>query len=314
MMYKPAIMDTNYLSTMLPHGLLQPNINHHQQQQFASLMAMMQMHMAQSNGHTTLPTMVQSTFNQHINPFINFHDPMLLKVDNNNIRGGSDTESSPRSLERKSPIDMKHSSSPTTTENSLNNHPLSPLNLTTKSDDEYICVDGDTPCSSTSVIQSTSSLLNNNNEDKKDTSSISTTSSLESSPISNKSTSVSSADILPKDNCNFSELNSMINPFNANAFFSMLHRNPFNNNSTNNYMGGLLQAFHPQRSNISSTTLQPKLNNISNISSSTTIPRGNKERYTCRFCNKVFPRSANLTRHLRTHTGEQPYKVCFLIK
>uniref|UniRef100_A0A915M8T7 C2H2-type domain-containing protein n=1 Tax=Meloidogyne javanica TaxID=6303 RepID=A0A915M8T7_MELJA len=34
-----------------------------------------------------------------------------------------------------------------------------------------------------------------------------------------------------------------------------------------------------------------------------------KERYQCRFCQKVFPRSANLTRHLRTHTGEQPYKV-----
>lgn len=36
---------------------------------------------------------------------------------------------------------------------------------------------------------------------------------------------------------------------------------------------------------------------------------GGKERYQCRFCQKVFPRSANLTRHLRTHTGEQPYKV-----
>lgn len=33
-----------------------------------------------------------------------------------------------------------------------------------------------------------------------------------------------------------------------------------------------------------------------------------KERYTCKYCGKVFPRSANLTRHLRTHTGEQPYK------
>ncbi|XP_052716606.1 MDS1 and EVI1 complex locus protein EVI1-B-like isoform X2 [Crassostrea angulata] len=33
-----------------------------------------------------------------------------------------------------------------------------------------------------------------------------------------------------------------------------------------------------------------------------------RERYSCRFCGKVFPRSANLTRHLRTHTGEQPYK------
>ena len=33
-----------------------------------------------------------------------------------------------------------------------------------------------------------------------------------------------------------------------------------------------------------------------------------KDRYSCKFCGKNFPRSANLTRHLRTHTGEQPYK------
>ena len=40
--------------------------------------------------------------------------------------------------------------------------------------------------------------------------------------------------------------------------------------------------------------------------SSTTGP--SRGRYGCKFCGKVFPRSANLTRHLRTHTGEQPYK------
>lgn len=37
-------------------------------------------------------------------------------------------------------------------------------------------------------------------------------------------------------------------------------------------------------------------------------PAKGKDRYACKFCGKVFPRSANLTRHLRTHTGEQPYK------
>ena len=37
-------------------------------------------------------------------------------------------------------------------------------------------------------------------------------------------------------------------------------------------------------------------------------PSKPRDRYSCKFCGKVFPRSANLTRHLRTHTGEQPYK------
>jgi len=32
-----------------------------------------------------------------------------------------------------------------------------------------------------------------------------------------------------------------------------------------------------------------------------------KDKHICKYCDKSFPRSANLTRHLRTHTGEQPY-------
>ena len=50
---------------------------------------------------------------------------------------------------------------------------------------------------------------------------------------------------------------------------------------------------------------------LSASGSSPSIPSthsGPKHKYTCRYCGKMFPRSANLTRHLRTHTGEQPYK------
>ena len=32
------------------------------------------------------------------------------------------------------------------------------------------------------------------------------------------------------------------------------------------------------------------------------------DKFLCTFCDKTFPRAANLTRHLRTHTGEQPYQ------
>lgn len=49
-------------------------------------------------------------------------------------------------------------------------------------------------------------------------------------------------------------------------------------------------------------------NNVNSVNHNLPPGSKNKDRYSCKFCGKVFPRSANLTRHLRTHTGEQPYK------
>ncbi|XP_030383884.1 early growth response protein 1 [Scaptodrosophila lebanonensis] len=54
---------------------------------------------------------------------------------------------------------------------------------------------------------------------------------------------------------------------------------------------------------------KPRISNVGGSGVPTNPnPNRNKDRYTCKFCGKIFPRSANLTRHLRTHTGEQPYK------
>ncbi|CAL8095418.1 unnamed protein product [Orchesella dallaii] len=69
-------------------------------------------------------------------------------------------------------------------------------------------------------------------------------------------------------------------------------------------------GFHPNFNPFFHNTLSPR-NDLSNsLSAPNSVWQGKvgSSRYTCKFCGKVFPRSANLTRHLRTHTGEQPYK------
>ncbi|XP_017304814.1 transcription factor hamlet-like, partial [Diaphorina citri] len=82
-------------------------------------------------------------------------------------------------------------------------------------------------------------------------------------------------------------------------------------NGINNSLGVNRTPYeHLLRSQISPYANKPfqeiltSQNNAVNGSSSKTT----KDRYACKYCGKVFPRSANLTRHLRTHTGEQPYK------
>lgn len=74
-----------------------------------------------------------------------------------------------------------------------------------------------------------------------------------------------------------------------------------NNNNNNNHKSSL-------KNNNNNNESTPNANKIGGGNQSTSLANKNKDRYSCKFCGKVFPRSANLTRHLRTHTGEQPYK------
>uniref|UniRef100_A0A1I7T7U4 EGL-43 n=1 Tax=Caenorhabditis tropicalis TaxID=1561998 RepID=A0A1I7T7U4_9PELO len=85
------------------------------------------------------------------------------------------------------------------------------------------------------------------------------------------------------------------NPFGSNNIFALLQR-PFNYNSGGGGGHPFLGAMNGVKSSSSPS------------SSSNGGGAASKDRYMCKFCSKVFPRSANLTRHLRTHTGEQPYK------
>ncbi|XP_028130876.2 transcription factor hamlet-like isoform X2 [Diabrotica virgifera virgifera] len=64
-----------------------------------------------------------------------------------------------------------------------------------------------------------------------------------------------------------------------------------------------LNGLQPQRMEMIRSTVKPFQDVMQQYTQSKV-----KDRYTCTYCGKVFPRSANLTRHLRTHTGEQPYK------
>ncbi|XP_046718676.1 MDS1 and EVI1 complex locus protein EVI1-A isoform X5 [Silurus meridionalis] len=76
-------------------------------------------------------------------------------------------------------------------------------------------------------------------------------------------------------------------------------------------MAEKLEAFGPLKSD-ASDIMRSVPSMFDFRAPATTLPetllRKGKERYTCRYCGKIFPRSANLTRHLRTHTGEQPYR------
>ncbi len=96
-----------------------------------------------------------------------------------------------------------------------------------------------------------------------------------------------------------------------NCSSSYPHNSPYHFLNSNLLNG---QQISPSPTNFD---MRPPSNSTSALASSRTVVADSinnnvvgktKDRYACKFCGKVFPRSANLTRHLRTHTGEQPYK------
>ena len=75
------------------------------------------------------------------------------------------------------------------------------------------------------------------------------------------------------------------------------------NHNATLHSNGSINGHHLNNNNMKQVN-----HNLSPQVPQTALQLKNKDRYSCKYCGKIFPRSANLTRHLRTHTGEQPYK------
>ncbi|CAH8576100.1 unnamed protein product [Schistosoma rodhaini] len=81
-----------------------------------------------------------------------------------------------------------------------------------------------------------------------------------------------------------------------------------NNNNSNNTIKNIHKK-HKTLKNVYNVLPTNSINVVEGLLSTCVNHLTSKhERYTCHYCGKLFPRSANLTRHIRTHTGEQPYK------
>ncbi|KAK0395984.1 hypothetical protein QR680_001518 [Steinernema hermaphroditum] len=110
---------------------------------------------------------------------------------------------------------------------------------------------------------------------------------------------------------NACKLTPPVNPFSTQAFFNLLQR-PFGLgnllSAAGNVNNPLMRAAASVEKGPSALGGHHYCNGLPLVPGLKSGGSSNKDRYTCKFCQKVFPRSANLTRHLRTHTGEQPYK------
>ncbi|VDM37595.1 unnamed protein product [Toxocara canis] len=204
-----------------------------------------------------------------------FSAPVIPQKDLYRCIGGSDGESSPRSsghVSELSPSERKLGSPTGSNDGSVEELELSPLDLSMKAKEEII-VDDEPDIK----------------EEREEDEATNGWTDCETRPTSETASSGGEQDSSRVETSKV-ELTPAINPFSSSAFMQMLRR-PFS---------------YPTI--LPTTHLAPFSSQQPSAPPAPLMPKNNRDRYTCKFCAKVFPRSANLTRHLRTHTGEQPYK------
>jgi hypothetical protein len=72
-----------------------------------------------------------------------------------------------------------------------------------------------------------------------------------------------------------------------------------------------MMPFDSAASSASTNNTAKENSGNSNFASGGGLKLREKGKHVCQFCKKTFPRSANLIRHVRTHTGEQPYSCSY---
>ncbi|VDO75658.1 unnamed protein product, partial [Onchocerca flexuosa] len=220
----------------------------------------------------------------------------------------SDGESSPGSSEQPSdlsPTEQKYSPHDSSDDGSLGDFELTPLDLSMKASGAGTAIAAVTMLNTTSQVEDKVEVIERSNGDKNEK--IIENENDEMCPESGSQKddtgmehenliASTESSILPK-NLGKLDLTPAVNPFSSTAFMQMLRR-PFP------YPIVPTPATVPANSRLNPYTQHP-------APSAPSLSKTVRDRYSCKFCAKVFPRSANLTRHLRTHTGEQPYKVKF---
>ncbi|VDN94289.1 unnamed protein product [Brugia pahangi] len=217
----------------------------------------------------------------------------------------SDGESSPGSSEQPSdpsPIIQKYSPHGSSDDGSLGDFELTPLDLSMKASGTGIAVEAVTIPQLQEKIavteRSSSEQDEKNAENESDEMVPGSGNRKDGSGIEHeKLTATMESSIQPR-NLSKLDLTPAVNPFSSTAFMQMLRR-PFT-----------YPIVPTPATGVASSNRQNPYTHSSHhsISSAPMLSKSARDRYTCKFCAKVFPRSANLTRHLRTHTGEQPYK------
>lgn len=231
-----------------------------------------------------------------------FQNPLLtnyLKVGLGEQPTSSSTpNSTPTSTPSSTPIPQSHSSD-------LNNLQNQPMNLSKQNFKQELFSHDEAPLDLSSKTKKESNEVSKIVNEKKSL-------KIEKNKTSSKKPSNDFGKKLNNNNNNSSTLLSPQSPSSM-ASNSSNQKSPSteNNQDLEDGFNETEDIDEQQNEDGSKTSTQSNEQQQTTIQQQVQLKSGGKDKHICKYCFKSFPRSANLTRHLRTHTGEQPYSCSY---